>query len=96
MKEMAPASVRDMLADQLLRPVLPLLPCAVTQVLVAVRFRALEVRRQLAEICGCGGSIIGLSHQGGMGSVSWRGRSKRHLSGASTSPTRAPQLPLQT
>ena len=29
---------------------LPLLPCAVTQVLLAVRFRALEVRRQLAEI----------------------------------------------
>ena len=60
MKEMAPASVGYVLADQLLRPVLPLLPRAMTQVLAAVRFLALEVRRQPAEIRGGGGSFIRL------------------------------------
>src|SRR5580698_3739493 len=66
MKEMAPASVRYVLADQLLRPVLPLLACAMTQILAAVRLRVLELRRQPAEIRGRGGSIIGLGHWRGM------------------------------
>ena len=54
-----------MRADQLRRPVLPLVICTMTQVLAASRFLILEVRRQPAEIRGRGGRIIGLSH--------WRG-----------------------
>jgi len=67
MKEMAPASVRYMRADQLRRPVLPLVICTMTQFLAASRFLVLEVRRQPAEIRGRGGRIIGLSHRRGMG-----------------------------